>query len=572
MRRHLAAIAVLLALAACVQTWIVLRAVTPAQDAVRYVRIAKVMERSGVVETIRDRPEPPLYPLSILATHRLLFGTAATPSSEWAVSAQIAAAAALVLTVIPLYVLLLRLTTPRAAMLGTLFFIVLASAARLGGDGLSDATHLLFFTAALCAVAGTPRATGSLLPVFGRANAPGRLSARCNPSLQPPTSSLQPGFLAGLFIGLAVLSRKEALVLPAVISLSVIVCQFVPRWRRNWSSQFVSLAALGLGCAAVLLPLLWMSDALTPQMAVARLLGRPEATHTASSATTAAAISKPSRPTPAYLRDADYEKKDATASLRFSGYAAAAKEYSRELPKALGYWLGGLVLVGIAARWRDRDPAALLVAVLFFVWSALAIHVAAGVGYLSPRHLLPAVVPLLGFAGEGALLLGVMIYSGLTRKRLDAAMRPSFARPACVAVAALPAALVGIACLTQTFAPLHESRAAHRQAGEWLSRADVEGRVLDTRGLTWLYSNRATYDFPAAKKAVRDKRLAFIVIERHERERDTPRARTLRRILAAGGQQVATFAAAFGEAGKAVEVYRWDPKRAATATVEKLGN
>jgi hypothetical protein len=111
--------------------------------------------------------------------------------------------------------------------------------------------------------------------------------------------------------------------------------------------------------------------------------------------------------------------------------------------------------------------------------------------------------------------------------------------------------------LPQTLAPLHASRLGHRQAAEWLaSQPEKQEAVLDTRGFTSLFSGRPTYTFEQAKRALRNPRLAYIVVECRELQYDSRRGRTLRQLLATGGQRVACFAAE-NPGAETVEIHRW---------------
>src|SRR5688572_9057983 len=106
--RRLFPLAALLALSCAVQAWTITHAVVPALDAVRYVLLAQAYHRDGLLPTVRAEAEHPLFPTLIWLTHsgRQLLDA---HTDDWALSAQLAAAASLVLSLIPVYLLLLRL-------------------------------------------------------------------------------------------------------------------------------------------------------------------------------------------------------------------------------------------------------------------------------------------------------------------------------------------------------------------------------------------------------------------------------------------------------------------------------
>ena len=141
-KRHLAAVAVIVVLSSFVQAATIWRAAVPGVDAVRFVRIAQAMDQQGVVPAIRGQREQPLFPLLVWVVHEGLEPALGDSPSLWAASAQVAAAVALVLAVVPLYFLACRLVGPDAALAGCVFFCVLPSVSRLGAEGISDSTHL----------------------------------------------------------------------------------------------------------------------------------------------------------------------------------------------------------------------------------------------------------------------------------------------------------------------------------------------------------------------------------------------------------------------------------------------
>ena len=110
MTRHAITLVPLLSLTCAVQAWCVTHAVTPAQDAVRFIKVAEAIEHKGLLSVLRTRDEHPLFPAAVWLAHHLRGLWLAETAEAWATSAQLAAAAALLLTVVPVYGLLLCLT------------------------------------------------------------------------------------------------------------------------------------------------------------------------------------------------------------------------------------------------------------------------------------------------------------------------------------------------------------------------------------------------------------------------------------------------------------------------------
>ena len=182
------------------------RAVVPAQDAVRYVLMAQSYERDGLIVSMKADAEHPLYPLLMWLVHEAV--ELAGGDLGWALCAQLTSAAMLVVSLVPVYLLLLRLVGAAAATAGGLFYSVMTSVARLGADALADSTQLALVAAALYCTARW---------LEGK-----RLSSIQSVWL----------FAAGGLIGLAMLTRPEATVLlPAMLTerTAAAPCRHTPR-------------------------------------------------------------------------------------------------------------------------------------------------------------------------------------------------------------------------------------------------------------------------------------------------------------------------------------------------------
>jgi hypothetical protein len=590
-KRHIAIVAGLVALGCLVQGVLIRRATVPALDAVRFVDLAQRIDAQGLVAAMRQQREQPLFPAWVWLVHKGLQNVAGERQSSWAVSVQLAAAIPLVLAVVPLYFVSLRLVGPSAALAGALLFSVLPEVSRLGADGLADSTHLCFFCLALWAVlayfrAGArqhERVPGLGFRVQEKARRRDTVEARDRskpvdervgpPPLPCPGSpgTRNPRWLlaAGMLMGLAVLVRAEALVLPATVVIALVAFPFRARRRQSWPKLAAAAGCLAVGCALVFLPYLVAVSATAPRAAVARILGRYESAEEVEAlvpTATAAALQADG------WRLADDEPmsfatKETTISLRRRGYAAATAQLADELADAFSYLVGALALFGL---WRLRrrlvrpeDRFAQLYCLLF---SLAVLHFAAKEGYVSARHLLTFVVLGIGFAGYGALDLGSSIARSTRFGSHDPA--PSESRkpvaPYGPVLAWSAVVLAGAVCLSETLQPLHASRRGHRLAGQWLAQqADAPGPVLDTRGWTGLYSGRTTCRYDRAAAAFGDPQLAYVVLERRELEYGSRRSRTLEHLLNVAGQRVAVFPGPNPDASErgTVLIYRWHPQR-----------
>lgn len=549
--RPLIAVGWLLLVSALVQTVAIARAVSPAQDSVRFAGMAAQIQREGLPEALRRGSDPPLFPLLTLAALRLVDSLTPNSAGRWATAVQLAAAAPLALSVIPVYLTARLQFGGLAAALTGLVWCVLPEVSRLGADGLADSTQLALFATALWT------ATAGFCAIHGKTSEDHRRRRQA------------PGwFLAtGLSCGLAMLARPEAVLLLPAVALAI--------WQYgDWDrGQRIGLTVgLAAGPALVVAPYLWLAQAHTTEQAVQRLLGRFDSIAAAGGFLSAAAQGVPAAPQlvdtrlpTAEGRTLVFPHKEASITSRVTGWPHACGELLRELAHVWCYWVGGLALLGAWAQ-RRQVPA-------WYGWLALPLACflllaaawnSAHWGYLSTRHLL-LLVPLgLGFAGSAL--------AQLLARLQDASRTAAGRRSTRIVVAYAAVALCIVACLPAALAPKHSSRAAYRLAAEWLvDRSQLGDRVLDTRGWTALYSGRDTYRYTAARAALVDPRLSYVVVGCEELARSSPRAESLRWLLDRYARPEAEFSSRGG--GDGVAIYRWQPERFASAAAAKaLGN
>ena len=110
------------------------RATVPALDAVRFVRMAQSIDRHGLLPTLQTEQEQPLFAVWVWAVHGGVEQFAGESATSWATAVQVAAAISLVMTVVPLYFIVLRLAGPAAPPAsgrgGTAWYRVPAAPAR----------------------------------------------------------------------------------------------------------------------------------------------------------------------------------------------------------------------------------------------------------------------------------------------------------------------------------------------------------------------------------------------------------------------------------------------------------
>lgn len=538
------------------------RSVMPALDSGRFLVTAEWMDCLGIVETVRGQPEQPLYSLWVWAVRRAILAAVGDFPALGAVTVQLAAAIPLVLIVVPLYLLSLRVYGPWAAIAGTGLFCLLPEVARLGPDGISDSTHLLLLAIGLGAVVAF--LTG---PAGCGAMADWRRPLNDNPLWTPGSPWWL--LLAGLATGTAALVRTEALVLPAALAALTAGLLLRPSGRRMVRSMVVAGACFFAGLLLILGPYLAVTGATTPRAALARLLARPGPERISVPSTSRASTVESRQ-----LADGSwcFAPKEPSSSRR-RGLGGALRTYGRELCEAFWYWVGlfGVVALVVARRLPAR-PVDWFLRVYLVTFSLGVLAFGAREGYLSARHLLPLVLLGIGCCGFGAIEIGGWLARlaehdsrGRTRRRSPAwEWLPQLSAAAVVALA-------GAACLGQTLLPVGRAAQAHREAGQWLAGQTESGTVVDTRGWSRLYSGRKTYQYADGAVAFADSRVRYVVVEPWELQGDSPRSRTLCRLLAMAGEPATEFAGPGAELRRAVAVYRWHPERVCATALAAQG-
>ena len=552
-KRHIAVIVALVFLSCLVQVVAIRRATVPSLDAVEFAALARQIDQHGLTHLLHSQRQQPLFPAWVWLVQEGLRGVVGECSWLWAASVQLAAAIPLVLSVVPVYLLSLRLLGPAAAVAGSLLFCVLPEVSRLGADGISDSVHLLFFALAFWAVVMylTPKRP----EVHQQQSGPSpRVAARGTAWL----------LACGMATAIALLARVEVLMLPVALLMVLGCFGFGTRRRASWSRLAAEIGCLAAGLALILVPYVVIAGCRTPRTAVARVLGRYAAAEGDTSYSTSIG------PTDWRLAGGEpmsFARKEPTHSIRRRGYSAAVCKYGEELASAFGYWVGGLALLGAwRLRRRPVGPADRFIQVFFVCLSLVVIHFAAREGYLNSRHLLTLVVAGIGCAGCGALELGglMAVGVGVLCRRVE---QPGWAIPTVLSrwtAGWVVVLLAGGACVLRELEPLHGSRLGHRMAAQWLARCPAStGVVLDTRGWTGLYSGLTTCRYEHARRAFGDPRLAYVVLEDRELEFPSGRSRTLRFLLGVAAERAAAFAGPARPQRKrsAVFVYRWYPER-----------
>jgi hypothetical protein len=503
----------ILILAALLHALGMARSPLPAQDGLKFIRIARQFQEQPWVEVVRRSDQHPLYPALVAIAEPCVRLVAGWGPSCWRIAAQSVSALASLWLLIPLFRLVQAWFNESIAATSTLLWVLLPVPGLIGHDTLSDSLFLALFVTALW---------------FG------------DLSLRDP-SRLTPGFACGLTIGLGFLTRPEALVLPISVCLVSLA-----RWLHRPNSSRVMIRAgtmmisflVVVGCYSL------VKGQVSEKLALRRAVGLPPS-----------AVARPSlNPLPPGLDDPRWD-----FSPKEEAHRSETLSPSEAFLRLVRTWAENLVWVlAIASTWgfwRSRNrPERRLAAVFCLIYctlfGAILVRHATVAGYLSDRHTLSIALVTLPWSAVGISEIRQAIRSRLRPRRGLVAMR-----------VALLASVVLAAAYFQV-RDGHPTRWGHRAAGEWLARHLQPGEaVLDTRGWAAFVSDTSAYSPWQFGQALRDPNLTYLVVGTDELKAPSRRAMTLRALLRATGSLVVGFSGRQGGEDVAVQIYRVHPPR-----------
>lgn len=443
-------------LAAGLRWWVVAHAVMPSRDCLTFVRIAlhlydppksrvdPVRQLAGPADVLRETDQAPGYPYAILGTAAALGYDLRTATAEQMIfAAQLVSAVCGVLLTFPLFGVASRAFGPVVGLLAALWVQVLPVFVEVTSDGLSDGPFLLTAVAALwfaCNVLNRRRWPGGLLH----------------------------GGLAGVCVGAGYLVRPDSLIVGAAIGLTLLGTA-AARWARRDGGWRVFLGGLAflVGTAAVMAPYVAV---------IGKLTNKPSGQGMLDADATAPAVRVPF---------AAWWEGPAAGGAPKSVWAAAA--VGAEALKTSHYLLPAFALIGLCqARRRWREPEIILMLLAVGLHLGALWYLAVTAGYVSQRHTLFSVVTAAVFAAR-ALANAGDVERFLFRRG-----------PKAFWAAAWAAVIVAIG-LPRCFLPLHEDRAGHRAAGEWLAaHANPRHAVVDPFGWAEFYSGRTVRGWSTA--------------------------------------------------------------------------
>src|SRR5262245_32782641 len=143
LNHHGVRIFLLMAGATCLFGWLNYHSEVSFADGLRSIEQAQLIDRGAWSEAVIGSVEHPLHPLSIAAVHRVMGGTGPV---SWQRAAQGTAILAVVLLVIPVYLLTWEIYGPSTAWLGCILVIANPVVGHLAINVLSETTFLLVWS------------------------------------------------------------------------------------------------------------------------------------------------------------------------------------------------------------------------------------------------------------------------------------------------------------------------------------------------------------------------------------------------------------------------------------------
>ncbi|WP_165249753.1 ArnT family glycosyltransferase [Paludisphaera soli] len=472
---HLIRVVLLMAATAALMGWTLRHGEASLRDGLRSIQAARQIDAGAWGEGLRGI-EHPLHPLAIVSAHRLIGGE----GPEWWQRAAVAASfAAVVLLVVPLYLVGRDLFGDRAAWLGCVLFLANPILGSVVVNVLSESTFLLAWTWGLWAAIRFLRegSFGWLLGAVG-------------------------------FGVLAYLARPEGLLLPASVLATMLLIPFHHATRINWPRWRRATALLVLGAIALAGPYIAASGTLTPRPGPARVLGL-----------------EPRSPAFALEREAPM----APGQTTFETYRLAASRMVEVLLANLPLALLAAAILGVATSRGGATPSRtwLFLAVLLAASSLALVRLHATAGYCSPRNaLVPGMVLILVAArGIDRLMTRLTIPGrlvGLPRERL---------RPGPVVWAAALALIVSAPRFQQPIVETPGPFNVYWDAGRWLARSAADGEVLDLTDWSLYFSRLPGSSFAQVREAAADPDVRWVVALASQVEGESTYSDALRSLI-----------------------------------------
>ncbi len=485
LRQHVIRVALLMVAVAGLIAWLHQHTESTFADGLRYIHQAERLDHGEWTRGLVGSIDHPMHALAIFAAHRVVGGEGPV---AWQHAAQTAALLALVLTVIPLYLVGLELYDANAAWVGCALYFANPMTGYIAVNVLSETTFLFFWTWGLWAAIRFLRE--------GR------------------TVWLAPTVV---FAALAYGTRPEGMLLP--IALTVVLLASPSYWatRLSWPRWWAAVAIVIVGPLALAGPYMLAKGRIDTKPAVGRVLGLA-----------------PHSPPLALERDRPLPSDQTTAET----YMLAFKRVNKVMRNSVTAVLIPFAILGILLSWSSAPQArAWLFQGIMLALSVVAlIRLHATGGYCTVRH---AIVPGMILILAGAHGLSVVLKSAIVDGRLLGRPRefyrlgPAFWALALVILIA-PGHLGAMGSSPGSFTTYHT-------AGRWIATQTApRDRVLDMTDWSLYFSGRDGYILGDVDAATADPKTRWIIVRDIHLERRSIYT-TLLKHLINGRKPVAAF-------------------------------
>jgi 4-amino-4-deoxy-L-arabinose transferase-like glycosyltransferase len=511
--------------AAVLHTIAITRTILPAQDGLKFIRIARQFQTQPWADVVRASDSHPLYPALIAATEPLFAWIAGHGADNWRIAAQVVAVVGSVVLILPVYGLARRIFDRRIACIAAALAVLLPRAAELGHDTLSDSLGLSFTFLALY--------SGGL--ALGRGDWRAALGS-------------------GLAAGLGYLARPEVVLVPAAIGLTGLVL-LLRDSRFRTTTRIAALALILLSATAVFESYALVKGEISEKLALryGAALGPRERV-----------VRRVPQQLPRGLDDPrwDFSPKEETDRIPIRNWRYAVLRIAGTWWEEL-CWLGAVMTVWGLVRHRfirelcldramqdDSGVERLLLFIFATVYGLALVRHSVLLGYLSGRHVMALVYASLPWAAAGLFVcargIAVKLHWSARTARWAAALAGGIFVAASIIVQMQPSHLN------------HLSRWGHWAAGQWLaSHARPSELVLDTRGWARFVSAHPGYDYWHVRQALTDAHLSYVIVGLDELEAKSSRARTLKALLSYAATPLLEFPSFPGDRTAGVRLYRF---------------
>lgn len=495
------------------------RSSVPAQDGIKFLRVAREFQHQPFAQVVRSSDQHPLYSYAISRVEPVCSALLGERPQAWTRSAQLVSLVGSLLALLAVFRLGLLLFDRTTALFAALLFLAAPGVVAMGHETLSDSLAMGLFAWTL-AFAAQFWQGGSTRAALG----------------------------AGLCAGLGYWTRPEAIILP--VSLVVLVVARVA--AEAWSSRLADAARWRVSrplllkvtsCLAVFSFVVGGYATVKGELSEKLALRRGAAVSSVHDMKR-----KVGHVLPAGLDDSrwDFSPKEENGASEPVNATAAIGEIGNRWAGGLGWVMAVTAIVGFTrvraggGRWVVAAYVALFVVVLT--------RHAMGLGYLSDRHVLSLCVASLPWSAAGLLWLSRRV--GKARGwSLQSRVRRRVV---------LASVLVVVAVSLQ-LKPAHASRVSHVQAAKWLKAHVCEGEAIyDSRGWASFLSGQRSYDAWHIRQALTDWRLTYLVLGEDELAASSERAETLRAIVAYSAELEASFEGRKGDRQGGVLIYRFE--------------